>query len=235
MEEGWERNGSQHTCPSRAQAEVVQTTCCRAQVVWASRQQPAHLRVLSTARLLNRSHFPQVSLCWGGALWETHITRAHAVASSAGGRKPLSTGTVTAPSCVFLLAKLKTSDYYCPAVLESGYPAQILPVLSAILCASLIFLHSSQYPLFLCNSSVQAYYLHGWDSASMQKALWTLILKGHKERMPDSHSNMKLSLMSMAAHYGLRCFMQIIDLCFIWYMSCAVAVGKGREFNVSGV
>lgn len=152
------------------------------QVMWASRQQPARLRVLSTARLLNRSHFPWVSLCWGRALWETHITRAHPAASSAGGRKPLSTATVTASLCVSLLAELTMLDYYSPAALASGYPAQILPVLSAFLCASRIFLYSSQYALFLCvvsrYSSIEAYYLHEWYSASMQKALWTLILRG---------------------------------------------------------
>lgn len=180
--------------------------CCWAQVVWASRQHPAHLRVLSTARLLNRSHFPWVALCCGGALWETHITRAHAAASSARGRKPLSIGAVTAPLCASLLSELMTSDYYPPAVLEFHYPTQILPVLSAILCASHIFLHSSQYPLFLCivstYSSIQAYYLREWDSASMQKALQTLILRGLQEDILDSHSSMKLSLLGMAAHFG---------------------------------
>lgn len=123
-----------------------------------------------------------MSLCWGTALRETHITSAPAAASSARGRKPLCIGAVTAALCVSLLAELTMSDYYSPAVLESGCPAQILPVLSAFLCASSIFLHSSQHALFLwvisSYSSIEASYLHGRDSASMQKALWTLILRG---------------------------------------------------------
>lgn len=63
----------------------------------------------------------------------------------------------------------------------------------------------------------------------MQKALWTLILRGLHEDILESHSNMKLSLLGLAAHFGLSCLMQIIDLCFIGYISCAAAVGKGRE------
>lgn len=147
-----------------------------------------------------------MSLCCGGALWETHITRAHGAASSAGSRKPLSIGAVTAPLCASLLSELTTSDYYPPAVLESHYPTQILPVISAILCASHIFLHSSQYPLFLCiistYSFIQVYYLCERDSASMQKAQQTLILRGPQEDILDSHSSMKLSLLGMAAHFG---------------------------------
>lgn len=133
---------------------MVQATCCWAQVVWASRQQPAHLRVLSTARLLNRSHFPWVSLCCGGALWETHITRAHAAASSAGGRKPLSIGAVTAPLCASLLSELTTSDYYppCSSGISLSNPNTPCP-----LCHSLCFSHLSA---FFSVSSISLHYKH---------------------------------------------------------------------------
>lgn len=55
----------------------------------------------------------------------------------------------------------KDSTPLLPAALESCYSTQMLQVLSAVLCASRIFLHSFLYPLFLCvistYSSIQGF------------------------------------------------------------------------------
>ena len=151
------------------------------QVVWASRQQPAHLRVLSTTRLLNRSRFPRVSLCWGGALWETH-NKSTCCCFKCWGQE---TSRYRSSDCCFMCVSFGwAEDFRLQIPYSSGIwlSGPDTPCLSAILCAPRIFLHAFQYPLFLCGispySSIQAYYLHEWDSASMQKALRTSTLRG---------------------------------------------------------
>lgn len=173
--------------------------------VWASREQPAPVRVLSAAGLLNRSCFPWVE---GGEHCEILLWPAHGAASSTGGKKPLSSGEVAAA----LWVPLTTALQFWNLLVWLRDSLSSLPffvhLTSFCILSTILYFSVPAFSVMSTYASIQAYYLHGGGSASMQKPLWTLILRDLQEDTLDSHFNMKMSLLGTATHFGLSCLMQ---------------------------
>lgn len=139
-------------------------------VVWGSRQQATRMRALSTAKLLNRSCSPWVSLFWAGALWDTPNKSTWCCFNCRGQETFQYRSSDCSFLCLFCLSwglQITTLLQFWNPVLEPRYSLSSLPFFVHLtsFCILDSILSSPAFLFF----SIQDYYLHGWGSASVQK------------------------------------------------------------------